>query len=153
MTKIEELRQILEMESEIAETLCTILSAKQQAIVRFKGEALADATTREENLLEPLEKLELERLECSTAICESLTTTDKSGPQSPPRLRDVISLLNAEDATRLTPLAARLREAVESILRLNSQNRTLLNHSLHFVKETLRIVTEDHTRQLIDQRI
>jgi flagellar biosynthesis/type III secretory pathway chaperone len=153
MTKIEELSEILKMESELAEALCAILSAKQQAIVRFQGKALADATTREEGLLEPLEKLEAERIVCSAAIRESFLPKEGPKPKAPPKLTEVIGLLGQEDAGRLAPLAERLREAVESILRLNDQNKTLLSHSLHFVKETLRIITEDHTRQLIDQRI
>jgi len=152
MTHIEELYNILQMESDLTEELCSVLATKQRAIVRFQGAVLAEATASEENLLAPLEKLEAERLQCSAAICERLSSgAVKAGDA--PKLGDVIALMGPDDATRIAPQAERLRKAVDVILRLNGQNKTLLEHSMQFVKETFRIITDDHTKQLIDQRI
>jgi hypothetical protein len=36
---------------------------------------------------------------------------------------------------------------------MNDQNRILLQRSLRFVQDTLRMVTDDHTRQFVDHRM
>jgi hypothetical protein len=50
-------------------------------------------------------------------------------------------------------MAARLKTVVERILHMNNQNRLHLQRSLRFVQDTLRLVTDDHTRQLVDHRV
>ncbi len=67
-------------------------------------------------------------------------------------IRQLLECLPAGDAVRISTIAARLRIVVERILHMNEQNRILLQRSLRFVQETLRLVTDDHTRQLVDHR-
>jgi flagellar biosynthesis/type III secretory pathway chaperone len=50
-------------------------------------------------------------------------------------------------------MSARLRTVSERIIHMNEHNRILLQRSMRFVQETLRLVTEDHTRQLVDHRM
>ena len=151
MTTIDELKEVLQAEAELAEALVKVMAEKQQAIVRFEGEELARTTRREEELMKPIQDLERERVRYTSEIGASLVS--RAGDGEPMKIRDLVQYLNTKEARQLSGIAGRLHQAVEQITNLNEQNKILLKHSLHFVQETLRIVTSGHTKQLIDQRI
>jgi len=153
MTTINELKEILQAEAELAEALVKVMAEKQQAIVRFEGEELARTTRREEELVKPIQDLERERIRYTSEIGASLAPRAVGTSVEPLKIRDLVQYLNTKDARQLSGVAARLHQAVEQITNINEQNKILLKHSLHFVQETLRVVTSGHTKQLIDQRI
>ncbi len=153
MTKIDELKEVLQAEAELAEALVKVMTEKQQAIVRFEGEELARTTRREEELVKPIQDLERERVRYTSEIGASLAPNAAGTSAEPLKIRDLVKYLSTKDARQLSGVAARLHQAVEQITNINEQNKILLKHSLHFVQETLRIVTSGHTKQLIDQRI
>ncbi len=152
MTTIDELKEVLQAEAELAEALVKVMSEKQQAIVRFEGEELARTTRREEELMKPIQDLERERIRFTSEIGANLVPR-AAAVAEPLKIRDLVRYLNSREARQISGIVARLHQAVEQITNINEQNKILLKHSLHFVQETLRIVTSDHTKQLIDQRI
>ena len=152
MTKVDELAKLIEAETKLAESLCDVMMRKQQAIVKFDGDALALLTAREVELMGPLGELEAERARRAAELSASVSPR-KGKAAGPVTLRQLARLLGAPDGTRISAFGAQLKRAVQTIVETNEQNRVLLHHSLQFVKETIRIVTDGHKRQLVDQRM
>lgn len=151
MTKIEELERIMQTEVEVGEALLQLLARKQRTIVGLQSDALTALTVQEEHLLKPFEELEAER----TRVTAELARGDREPSADHGQgitVNELLERLPAADALRVSTIAARLRTVVERILHMNEQNRILLQRSLRFVQETLRLVTADHTRQLVDHR-
>jgi flagellar biosynthesis/type III secretory pathway chaperone len=151
MTRIEELERILDAEVELGEALLQLLVNKQRTIVGMQSDALSTLLQQEEQLLRPFQSLEAERVR----LTAELVGRSDEGVISGTDLISVVELLEhlpATDSVRVSTMAMRLRTVVERILHMNGQNRILLQRSLRFVQETLRMVTDDHTRALIDHR-
>lgn len=151
MNRIEELERILETEVELGEALIALLTDKQRSIVGLQGETLTTLLAREEELLKPFQALEAERMRITAGLVGAGPHAVIDGHH----MISVVELLDhipAADAVRVSTIATRLRTVVERILQMNGQNRVLLQRSLRFVQDTLRVVTEDHTRALVDHR-
>lgn len=152
MTKIEELERVMETEVEVGEALLQLLSRKQRSIVGIQGDMLSSLAVEEQKLLKPLHELESERMRLAAELAgaASVPVTEETRQVS---IDELLESLDAADAVRISTMAARLRTVVERLLHMNDQNRVLLQRSLRFVQDTLRLVTDDHTRQLVDHRI
>jgi flagellar biosynthesis/type III secretory pathway chaperone len=151
MTRIEELERVLEAEVELGEALLQLLSNKQRSIVGLQSETLSLLLVQEEQLLRPFQNLEAERVRLTAELVGS---TDQNVVPSAGTISvvELMEYLPATDSVRISTMATRLRTIVERILLMNGQNRVLLQRSLRFVQDTLRLVTEDHTRALVDHR-
>jgi flagellar biosynthesis/type III secretory pathway chaperone len=152
MTKIEELERVMETEVEVGEALLQLLTRKQRSIVGLQSDVLTSLVVQEETLLKPFQELEAERTRLTTELMGDGARVQGENPQGM-SVAKLMDYLGAGDAVRISTMAARLRTVVERILHLNNQNRLLLQRSLRFVQETLRLVTDDHTRQLVDHRV
>lgn len=151
MTTIEELEHIMETEVEVGEALLFVLAEKQRSIVGIHGDTLSAVTIQEQKLLKPFEELEGARSRVVAALLGG-GDANVSPADRGITIHQLLECLPAGDAVRISTIAARLRTVVERILHMNEQNRILLQRSLRFVQETLRLVTDDHTRQLVDHR-
>jgi flagellar biosynthesis/type III secretory pathway chaperone len=151
MSRIEELERVLEAEVELGEALLQLLTNKQRSIVGLQSDALSMLLAQEEQLLRPFQNLEAERVRITAELVGS---ADRSvpPPRGPVSVVELMEHLPAMDSLRISTMAMRLRTVVERILLMNGQNRVLLQRSLRFVQDTLRLVTEDHTRALVDHR-
>jgi flagellar biosynthesis/type III secretory pathway chaperone len=151
MTRIEELERVMETEVEMGEALLQLLSSKQRTIVGLQSDHLTSLLAQEMKLLKPFQILEAERVRL-TAELAGKAPGEQAGAPALVSVGILLEHLAAGDAVRISTMAARLRTIVERILHMNDQNRLLMQRSLRFVQETLRLVTEDHTRQLVDHR-
>ena len=151
--KVEELASILGAEADLMEALNGVLKKKQQAIIRFQGETLLEDTHKEQLLLQSLQALESERAECSSNLAEALAFHPGGSEMRPATMTELAGALPEEDSERVSAEVGRIRNAVESILSTNDQNRVLLQHSLRFVQQTLKIITDDSRKKLIDERM
>ena len=151
MTRIEELERVLAAEVELGEALLQLLMNKQRSIVGLQSEGLSMVLAQEEQLLRPFQNLEAERVRLTA---ELVGGTDRSGTAAgmPLSVVELMEHIPATDSVRISTMATRLRTVVERILQMNGQNRVLLQRSLRFVQDTLRLVPDDHTRALFDQR-
>jgi len=152
MTKIEELERVMETEVEVGEALLQLLSRKQRSIVGIQGDLLSSLAIEEQTLLKPLQELEGERMRLAFELAGDASVPATEGTGGVP-LDELLEHLDTTEAARISTVAARLRTVVERLLQTNDQNRVLLQRSLRFVQDTLRLVTDDHTRQLVDHRI
>jgi uncharacterized coiled-coil protein SlyX len=151
MSRIDELEAVLQTEADLAEALAGVLTEKQQSIVKFHADRLGSLTQREQDLIAPFRGLESER----TRLAAELAATRLTGSllTGAVRVDELTASLADPERRRVDKQARRLKGAVQRILDLNQQNSVLMKHSLKFVKETLRLITRDHTRQLVDQRM
>jgi flagellar biosynthesis/type III secretory pathway chaperone len=153
MEKIEQLGQILQTEADLVEALAGVMVQKQQSIVRFDAGSLGTLTQREQDLLVPFQALEGERMKLAEELSGGVPG-GRSSEGTPARsIHELLAALEVQAGAPVAGQAARLRSAVQRVLDLSQQNRTLMRHSLKFVRETLRLITKDHTRQLVDQRM
>jgi flagellar biosynthesis/type III secretory pathway chaperone len=153
MIKTDDLEKVLQTEADLAEALIGVLVQKQQSMVRFNGESLSSLTQREQDLLGPFRALEKERVRLAGDLAAAMPGGSRSASPTPVNLRDLVSALDRPTAARVDTHADRLRQAVVRIVALNDQNRVLMRHSLKFVRETMRIITQDNTRNLVDQKM
>jgi flagellar biosynthesis/type III secretory pathway chaperone len=151
MTRIEELERVLEAEVDLGEALLQLLVNKQRSIIGLQSDALSAVLEQEEQLLRPFQSLEAERVR----LTAELVGRSDDGIIPGTDLISVVELLGhlpVTDSVRVSTKAVQLRTVVERILHMNGQNRILLQRSLRFVQDTMRLVTEDHTRALFDYR-
>ena len=145
----DQLEEIMRTEIELAQELLVVLEEQQEAIVHLKIGLLDELIAREHQLLKPIQDLEKER---NKIVChlvpQSAQKTDAAVP-----LRELVVYLNTEDAKRITELGATLGEKVETIVNFNRRLKILLNQSLKFVRESVGILTDNYSKQLIDQKI
>jgi len=152
MTTIEELEQVMTTEVEVGEALLQLLTRKQQSIVGLQSDVLTGLLAREDSLLKPFRELESERARLTAELIAG-AAPGAGQEEGGVHVETLLQHLAAGDAVRISTMASRLRTVVERILHLNNQNRMLLQRSLRFVQDTLRLVTDDHTRQLVDHRV
>lgn len=153
MEKIEQLGQILQTEADLVEALVGVMEQKQQSIVRFDAGALNTLTQREQDLLVPFQALEGERAKLAEELSDGMSAERTPGEEPPRTVRELLVALEVPPEAAVTAHAARLRGAVQRVQDLSSQNRMLMKHSLKFVRETLRLITNGHTKSLVDQRM
>jgi flagellar biosynthesis/type III secretory pathway chaperone len=137
-------------EVELGEALVDVMTQKQRAVITFQSDELTATVRREEELLQPFRELERERMRIASAL---VGLDPRAEAVRSVAVRDLLQCLDAPDAVRISTLAARLKAVVERIVRVNDQNRLLLQRSYRFVQETLRRVTDDRTRTLVDHKL
>jgi flagellar biosynthesis/type III secretory pathway chaperone len=148
--RIEQLEQVMRAEVELGEALVDVMTQKQRAVITFQSDELTATVRREEELLQPFRELERERMRIASAL---VGLDPRAEAVRSVAVRDLLQCLDAPDAVRISTLAARLKAVVERIVRVNDQNRLLLQRSYRFVQETLRRVTDDRTRTLVDHKL
>ena len=129
-----DLTEILRTQVDLAQALATLGKEMQRAIVCFDADAIAQLTRRQEELLVPFHRLEAER--ARLAGDPRLGAGGAEGEQE-----------------SLGGLASRLRETGMEILHLSRLNTLLLERSRRYVRETLKILTENNTKKLVDERM
>jgi flagellar biosynthesis/type III secretory pathway chaperone len=151
MKNVDELTKVLQAEADLADALLTVIEDKQQALVHFKPDGLALAVERERELLRPIQELERERTEIVGRLAQEIKTPKEL--QRGMTVTELAKYVESEPGRKLSILAARLRKTASRIQHRNQQNHVLLESSARFVKNTLRIITEDYSRQLVDHKI
>jgi flagellar biosynthesis/type III secretory pathway chaperone len=149
-TVIEELERIMQSEVEIGESLLRVMTNKQRSIVGLHGDSLTSLVVEEEELIRPFQQMEERRVRLTSELAGRPSTEEH-----PPivTITELLRHLKPTDALRISTMSARLRTVSERIIHMNEQNRILLHRSVRFVQDTLRLVTDDHTRQLVDHRM
>ena len=151
MKNVDELTKILQTEADLADALLAVIEEKQQALVHFKPDGVAEAVERERELLKPMQELERER----SAIVDKLTNEVAVVRErvERPTVGELAMHLESEAGRKIAILVARIRKTASRIQYRNQQNHVLLESSARFVKNTLRLITEDYSRQLVDRMI
>jgi hypothetical protein len=151
MKTVDQLTAVLQTETDLAAQLLQILDEKQQALILCDAEAVAAILLRERELLKPIKEYERERIRIvADFMREEKGLRAESGNVS---IKDLASFVQSEASEKLLKAAELLKFTAGRIQSKNHQNRLLLESSARFVRHTLRILTQDYTRQLVDQKI
>lgn len=154
MTKtINQLEEIMRTELDLAQALFSVLEEEEQAIVRLQIESLDKLVAREHELLKPIQDLEKERNKLVNALASQAQISHGPRRDSTVPLRELLGCLDTEDARRISTMGTTLREETEKILTINRRIKILLSQSLRFVRESVGILTENYSKQLIDERV
>ena len=146
MTTIDQFAEVLKTEADVADAILGTLYEQQQAIIHFRDGAIMAAVERERQLIEPMESLERERENLCRAF-DSTTRPEMNGKFS---LSGLARQLPRHEAAKILGAGKILKGKVEKIMTVNNQNKMLLEHSLCFVRHSLRIMTNNYTKKLID---
>ena len=147
----EQLANVLESEAEVSEELLVAMKEKQDSLIHFKADAMGAAVDRERLLLKQMQDLERQRELIVADLVSGVPGLQRSSKN--PTVRQIVPFVADDTGARLLDLAKRIKNVSGRVQRTNQQNRFLLDSSAKFIKNTLRILTEDHRRQLVDKTI
>jgi flagellar biosynthesis/type III secretory pathway chaperone len=150
-TTAEQLATVLQSEAEISDELLKAMEKKQESLIFFKADVMADAVDRERALLKQMRELEQERERIVADLASAVPAL--KGRSKGPTVSELVSYLEGSAGTKLSDLAQRIKTVGHHVQQKNQQNRMLLDSSARFIKNTLRILTEDSARQLVDRTI
>lgn len=142
--KNKRLAEVTALETAEFEIMADILVKKQNAIARLDTKAIQGLVSEELSKMNDIRKLEKDR-------AEILKSLDVSGKE----LNDPVSLtkkIGREDSDSYTELHRNFRAAFEKVRKLNDMCQVLLLHSLAFIRQNIRILTDDGKRKLVDKR-
>ena len=142
MTKNEELVTIMHTQTDLMEALVHSLTGMQQALVHSDAKALSDFTKEEQALLVPIQQLDQERVACVKALAGEVC-----------HVETLLKFVPVEERPAVKTVSDRMRKTTERIVTLNRQNMLLIRSAHRFAQEMLRIITNDHQRKLVDERM
>ena len=142
MNTREEMVRILKEETEIAGSLEQLLKSKQRAFVKWNSGELAEVVKDEEVLLHRLSLLEKERV--------NVFRTLHPAEMQEGTMREY---LEHYPFPELQEYYERLKNISSSVMKRNKQTKQLLRSSLSFVQYTLRTLTDNYQRQLLDRKV
>jgi hypothetical protein len=149
MKASDDLLKVMSTEVELASTLLDTMTRQRSAIISMDAESVAETVIREQNLIKPMIPLERERMRLAAEIIgKRRLGNDEAFP-----LQEVLACLAGDEVHPVQVLGERLKVLTRQITEVNRQNRLLLEQSLKFVRENIRALTENYSRNLIDQRI
>jgi flagellar biosynthesis/type III secretory pathway chaperone len=151
MKEIDRLADILTAETDLARALLVVLDAQQEALLSMEADHLTESLERERTLLKATRNLERERLKLLSGIAVAMKGLKPESNQC--SLSLLIPYLDRNNASRLSELGRKLRTVSVKIQQRNAQNRILFDHSIRFVRNTIRILTGDSDRRIVDQKI
>lgn len=146
---IDQFTEVLKTEAELASALLEVLQEQQRAIVRFQDVRLGAAIERQQQLMKAIESLGKEWEKVSREFSRALHIDTRE----PLRLSVLASRLPEKEAAQVSKYGKQLCSAVDKILSVNNQNKMLLENSLRFIKHSIRVMTDDYTKKLIDTTI
>ncbi len=150
MTKIIELAEILELECSLLEGLLMNLKNQQDALIRQDSETLVRLMEASYEIIKPIESLETERMQFNSALLSQFIAESSSENM---KLSYLLDYLPDEESSNLKWLGEKVRNTMIDIGKVNKENKLLLEYLLSFVKENIKLVTENYSKQLVDYKI
>ncbi len=125
-------------------TMAGVLGRKHDAISKLDTASIQNIVGEELGILNRIRVIEKER----TKILKAIGLEGKD-------LTDAATLereLGYADALSYQKLHLDFQKAFSKVLQLNDISRVLLVHSLAFIRQNIRILTDDGRRKLVDKR-
>ena len=138
------LLEITDLETAKFEKMAELLLKKQSAISRLDTDTIQSLVSEELAEMNEIRVLERERSGILQAF--SLKGEDLTDPASLERM------LGNEYSGKFLELHSKFRAVFTNVRRLNDMCQVLLLHSLAFIKQNIRILTDDGKRRLVDKR-
>ncbi|GEM_PF-1132305 len=152
-TNVEQLEEVIRTEDELAQALLEVLEQQQHSLVHVQTGSVAETSAKAREFTKLIETLEKERWALMSEITGQSPSDAVQGFRSDVNAAELLRHLDAADAVRIKPIIDHFRSTAEQVVRLNETNRRLLEQARHFVRETLRVMTDNYTQQVIDQKM
>lgn len=152
-TSVDQLEEVIRTEDDLAQALLEAMEQQQQAIVQFQAELLAQTSERARELAKLMETLEKERWALVAEITGCSPSLAAKSFRSDVSAAELLGHLDPVSASRIRLIIDQMRSTANRIIRVNENNRRLLEHARRFVQETLRVVTDNYSQQFIDQKM
>jgi flagellar biosynthesis/type III secretory pathway chaperone len=153
MKTIDQLTEILKTEVELVEALIEVLDFQRQSIIYYNVDALSEGGRRQQELLKPFESLEQERIKATEKMIAEHSIKNTNGDARNIRLTEMAGQLPPREGESIRKLGERLREASKKVVQLNEENGRLIEHTQRFIHNNVRMLTENFSRQLVDQKM
>ena len=152
-TQIDQLKDVLRFEIELSEKLLGVLKSKQMAVVHQRLAELSTCVHKEQEMLVPIANASKERAQLVRAILLGYNPSNKNPRGMDGGIEAVLEHLKDPDRQSLSALVVKLRATANEILAVNTVSVKLIEHSLRFVRENVRVLTENFSRKLVDQKV
>ncbi len=129
---IKRLTGLLEEETELFESLFFILIDEKKALTSARMNKLNEACKEKENIILKIRILEEQRIR----VLQKISTLNDC-PHENITMEGLSELADEDEYARLRKCRSNLLSLAESIGELNNSNRSLLNHSIDFVRTSL----------------
>ena len=133
---VKDLTHVIEKEVTAFQSLLDVLVEQQASIVKGDTDSVSLSNEEVEKIVTETMKLERARLEKSVDISRSLNVKKQLS------VSQIIPLVEERYANRLNELKNDLSVLTGKIQSTNKRNRYLLEHSLQFVNNCLRVLTQ-----------
>lgn len=148
MKAVNELIKVLQQEISALGELRDVMQKKQHSIVTNDQAALRASVSEEEKAVRNVKDLEQQRLAVIAHCIDNIDAKMKSVS-----LKDVAQSLRGAKTDELDRLEQEMRSLVTHIVYINDQNRVLVNNSMHFINETINILTRNRTQHLVNRTV
>lgn len=138
------LAEITAKETAEFEVMADILARKRDAIARLDTAAVQVILSEEISRMNAIRQLERDRASILQAL--SISGKELNEPASLERK------LGKSDADNYVKLHLKFRAVFGKVQQLNSMCRFLLLNSLAFIRQNIRILTDDGNRKLVDKK-
>ena len=136
--ELADLVELLSQEVDLLEKLHSVLVSQQEALVEGDVERISALVEEQISVLNLVGEVEARR--------KALLAACGSDEGKPIRIDALIDIAPDYLATRLSSIRTALREVIEAIGKVNSQNGMLINQSLAYIDNTIKMIAgEDQT--------
>ena len=146
-----QLMEVMDQQYSNLNTLLEIVKKKQQALVDSEIENLESCIRSEEKILFNIQSVEKLRYEVVSKIISEygLDENDYSISSINLKLQDKISTKNCELLLRNEK---EIKETAYEIIRINEQNKFLIQHSRQFINETINTLLNSNKDSIFDRK-
>ncbi len=148
MPNKDELIRVLYQQVDILQQLVEAMHEEQRSVVTMQYDGVRSSITSGETLMLKLRRLEQRRLE----LLKELTGLPEKDVEKY-SLTELIAGSSKEHASTLRSLQRQYKALLKKLNTVNETNRVLIDHSRRFIQSTIRILTLDHERSLVDHRV
>ncbi len=140
-----ELMRLTEVEIAEFDRMAVILNVKHEALASLNTRMVQQILVEELEELKRIQSVERER----GRILKNLSLSGEDLNKRDTLLRT----LGEEDAIAFLSLHSMLKKSFTRVTSLNGISRTLLKHSIAFIKQNINILTEGGRRKLVDRKV
>jgi len=153
LSSVEQLIAVMSMEAESVEAIHKTLVEQQYAIINFSGEELEYATERCNELTRSIRAFEKDRVRLLEKSLKG--TPAEKYASSPNAFEHLLGVLDNRGGikSKLKSARDRLQNNVANVMHINSVNSLVLEHSMNYASQNIRLITSNFSRQLVDQKI
>jgi hypothetical protein len=147
MNEINKLVDVIEREAVIVDNLLNVMKRKQEAIIALTLENLKSSVSEEIKLVSMTKSLERERMDLIKQIMPS-----NSNPNDI-TLSQIITKSDSNTSNRLLDLKGKLHKTLDDLKNINETNMLLIERSKKFIKENIKILTQNGSHQFVNTKI